>query len=194
MGFVRTARIGLAALALGCVFASGCAAQRDPINQVQIGALPKTFFVGQMLEDSSDDPEFYYRTTVVDVAAGAGSEELFTSSDAQPTVRVRWEITETKLIARLSYELIDNTDGTGTTGGPPRNDAPSMATVAAAKAPAQSTTDGQIVASFTITKHFDIRRSYNANTGATTCAWTGRRTSSPTPTTSTRSRRWVSPA
>ena len=27
-----------------------------------------------------------------------GSEELFTSSDAQPTVRVRWEITETKLV------------------------------------------------------------------------------------------------
>ena len=168
MGFVRSARIRLAALAFlvgGCVVASGCAAQRDPINQVQIGALPKTFFVGQMLEDSSDDPEFYYRTTVVDVAAGAGSEELFTSSDAQPTVRVRWEITETKLIARLSYELIDNTDGTGTTGGPPRNDAPSVATVAAAKAPAASTTDGQIVASFTIQKHFDIRRSYNANTG-----------------------------
>ena len=94
-------------------------AERDPINQVQVGALPKTFFVGQKFEDASDDPEFYFRTTVVDVAAGAGSEELFTSSDAQPTVRVRWEITETKLIARLSYELIDNTDGTGTTGGRP---------------------------------------------------------------------------
>ena len=160
MGFVRSARIGLAALALGCVFSSGCAAQRDPINQVQVGALPKTFFVGPMLEDASDDPEFYFRTTVVDVAAGAGAEELFTSSDAQPTVRVRWEISETKLIARLSYELIDNTDGTGTTGGPPRNDA-----ARSAKGPAQSTTDGQIVASFTIQKHFDIRRSYNANTG-----------------------------
>src|SRR3954454_10166007 len=140
MRFVNMARFGVAALALGCSLAVGCAAERDPINQVQIGALPKSFFVGAKLEDASDDPEFYFRTTVVDVAAGAGSEELFTSSDAQPTVRIRWEITETKLIGRLSYELIDNTDGTGTTGGPPRNDAPRDVAAAPAKAPAQRTT------------------------------------------------------
>ena len=35
------------------------------------------------------------RTTVVDVASGAGADGLFTSSDAQPMVRIRWEITET---------------------------------------------------------------------------------------------------
>ena len=31
--------------------------------------------------------------------------------------------------------------------------------------PARTTTDGQIVASFAITKHFDIRRDYNPTTG-----------------------------
>ena len=166
MRFVNTARFGLAALALGCSLAVGCAAERDPINQVQIGALPKTFFVGDKLEDASDDPEFYFRTTVVDVAAGAGSEELFTSSDAQPTVRVRWEITETKLIARLAYELIDNTDGTGTNGGARNDEARAAATAGMpAKAPSRTTTDGQIVASFTITKQFDVRRGYNPQTG-----------------------------
>jgi hypothetical protein len=166
MGFARSARFGLAALALGCTFAAGCATERDPINQVQVGALPKTFFVGEKLEDASDDPEFYFRTTVVDVAAGAGAEELFTSSDAQPTVRIRWEITETKLVARLAYELIDNTDGTGTNGSA-RNDEPRTAATAGAppKAPARTTTDGQIVASFAITKQFDVRRGYNSTTG-----------------------------
>lgn len=165
MGKIRTARI--AALGLACALAgSGCAEERDPINQVDLGALPKSFFVGEKLEDAADDPEFYFRTTLVDVSAGAGSEELFTSSDAQPTVRVRWEITDTKLIARLAYELIDNTDGKGTAGGS-RNDEPRPPVVdgVQAKVPARTTTDGQIVASFEITKQFDVRRGYNAQTG-----------------------------
>ncbi len=167
MGFFRTARFGLAALAVGCVLGgSGCAEERDPINRVDLGALPKTFFVGEKLEDASDDPEFYFRTTLVDVSAGAGSEELFTSTDAQPTVRVRWEITDAKLIARLAYELVDNTDGKGTPGGA-RNDEPRPPVVdgVRAKVPARTTTDGQIVASFEIRKHFDVRRGYNAETG-----------------------------
>ena len=168
MGIVRTARLCVAALALGCVaVGSGCASEREPINQVDTGALPKSFFVGEKLEDATDDPEFYFRTTVVDVAAGAGSEELFTSSDAQPTVRVRWEITEKNLIARLAYELIDNTDQTGTGSGA-RNDEPRPVAKdgnPAPKVPARTTTDGQIVASFDIEKQFDIRRSYNETTG-----------------------------
>jgi hypothetical protein len=161
------ARHVFAAMSLASIVAAqGCAEERDPINQVQVGALPKSFFVGAKLDDASDDPEFYMRTTVVDVASGAGAETLFTSTDAQPTVRMRWEITETKLIGRLSYELIDGTDGSGT-NGPPRNDEPT-ATTANGKAPARTTTDGQIVASFAIEKHFDIRRSYNESTGEET--------------------------
>ncbi len=153
----------LAAAALAFVVAGpGCAAERDPIDQVQLNAMPKSFFVGAKLEDASDDPEFYFRTTVVDVAAGAGSESLFTSSDSQPTVRIRWEITETNLLGRLSYELIDNTDLKGT-NGPARDDETRAAS--GTKAPARTTTDGQIVASFKILKQFDIRRAYNTDTG-----------------------------
>jgi hypothetical protein len=121
----------------------GCAAERDPINRVQALALPKSFFVGEKLADPSDDPEFYMRTTLVDVSAGAGSDGLFTSSDAQPTTRIRWEITEKKLYARLTYELIQDTDHKGT----------------------RPTPDGQVVAAFEIEKHFDIRRDYNQTTG-----------------------------
>jgi hypothetical protein len=157
MGIVgKCARIVL----LGAVVAgSGCAAERDPINQVQVGAMPKSFFIGPDFQDASKAPEFYFRTTVVDVAAGAGSDSLFTNSDAQPTVRIKWEITETELNARLSYELIADTDQTGT-NGPPRADQ-----ARTPNAPARATQDGQIVASFTIQKQFDIRRDYNAQTG-----------------------------
>lgn len=167
MGFERwarwSARCALASLVLGCaVGGSACAGERDPIDQVNLGALPKSFFVGERLNDASDDPEFYFRTTVVDVAAGAGSESLFTSSDAQPTVRVRWEITESKLVARLAYELVEGTDGKGTSGGP-RGDEPR-----GEGAPPRPSTDGQIVAAFTITKHFDVRRDYLPGTGEET--------------------------
>lgn len=146
-------------LALGCALAggAGCAGERPPIDQVQTGVLPKEFFVGPDLASVDDDPEFYFRTTVVDVAAGAGSESLFTASDAQPTVRIRWEVTQNLLVARLAYELVDGTDGKGT-GGAARNDEPRVG-------PPRRTSDGQIVASFAIQKHFDIIRSYNSSTG-----------------------------
>jgi hypothetical protein len=122
-----------------------CAEERDPIDQTQLGRIDKAFFVGD-LRTTDDDPEFYQRTTVVDVSAGATAGSLFTNSDAQPTVRVRWEITETQLIARLAYELIDGTDGKGV------------------KRLAQPS-DGQPVAAYKIEKHFDIRRDYNEQTG-----------------------------
>src|SRR5262245_52269818 len=121
---------------------TGCASERAPINRVQANALAKSFFVGK-LDDASDDPEFYMRTSIVDAAAGAGSDGLFTSSDAQPTVRIRWDIQQELLLARLTYELVEGTDGKG----------------------AHRVPDGQIVAAYEIEKHFDIKRDYNEATG-----------------------------
>src|SRR5215467_4382107 len=76
-------RIGFAALLTG-VFASGsgCAAQRDPIDRVQPNAIPKSFFIGAKYNDSTDDPEFYARTMVIDVPYGesGGDWGLFTNS------------------------------------------------------------------------------------------------------------------
>src|SRR5439155_13926460 len=123
------------------VLVAGCASERPPIDRIQPNALTKSFFVGE-LADPADDPEFYMRTTVVDVASGAGSDGLFTSSDAQPTARVRFEITEHLLVARLTYELVQDTDYKG----------------------ARRTPDGQAVAAFAIEKHFDIKRDYNPTT------------------------------
>ncbi len=81
-----------------------------PINRVQPNALAKSFFVGAV-GDPEDDPEFYYRPTVVDVDYGAGQSSLFTASYAQTLVRVRWEVSEDLLLARLSYDRIDGTSG-----------------------------------------------------------------------------------
>ena len=107
-----TSRLGLGAVALG-LLAAGCAEERSPINRVQPNALQKSFFVGADLQDISDDPEFFKRDTVVDVGYGAAQDGLFTSTYAQPVSRIRWEITEGILNARLSYERIEDSDGKG---------------------------------------------------------------------------------
>jgi hypothetical protein len=57
--------------------------------------------------------------------------------------RVKWEIQETVLVARLTYERIQNSDHHGS----------------------QKTNNGQIVAEFNISSHFDIKNDYNPQTG-----------------------------
>ena len=137
-------RLGLAAIAGAVAWSAlGCAQERDPINRVQANAMSKHFFVGADLSATKDDPEFYMRNTVVDVPYGAGQDGLFTASYAQPLSRVKWEITEQNLVARQTYEHIQDSDHNGT----------------------KHTNNGQVVASFTIQSHFDIRRSYNPQTG-----------------------------
>jgi hypothetical protein len=141
----------LAALALAQVAGAwGCAQERAPINRVQPDALDKSFFVGADLQGIEDDPEFYKRGTVVDVAYGAAQDGLFTSSYGEPLSRIRWEITENTLNARLSYERIAGTDGAGNQySGVQLN----------------ASNDGQIIASYTIESQFDIKNDYNPQTG-----------------------------
>lgn len=136
-------RLGVAALTGAVGWSSiGCAQERDPINQVQADALDKHFFVGASLNDTSDDPEFYMRDTVVDVPYG-DQNGLFTAYDSQPLTRIKWEIQENNLIARETYEHITDSDHHGS----------------------KTSNNGQIVGMWTITSHFDIRRSYNPQTG-----------------------------
>lgn len=146
--WTRALLLGAAGLAGGSVV--GCAQERPPINRVQADALAKSFFVGAKLNDASDDPEFYMRGTVVDVGYGAAQDGLFTSTYAQPVSRIRWEVTDGLLNARLAYERIQSTDAKGNKFDGYQK---------------KVTNDGQIVASYKISSHFDIRRSYNPTTG-----------------------------
>ena len=123
---------------------AGCAAERAPIDRVQPYALDKTFFVGEDLVDPGDNPEFWTQATLVDVGFGEHSSSLFTSSDAQRLARIRWQIAEDLLLARLAYERIEGTDGRGV---------------------GEKTDEGILVAAFKIDKHFDIVHDYNSTTG-----------------------------
>ncbi|MBK8254550.1 MAG: hypothetical protein IPK82_18020 [Polyangiaceae bacterium] len=139
-----TRALMLGAIGLAAGSSAGCAEERDPIMQVQPNALAKSFFVGRDLQGSTDDPEFYFQTTLVDVGYGAQQDGLFTSTYAQPLSRIKWQVTENFLIARITYERINNSDGKG--AGPASN-------------------DGVIAAVYPIQSHFDIRRAYNPSTG-----------------------------
>jgi hypothetical protein len=142
----------LAAAVALVVGAASCAKERPPINRVQADALAKSFFVGARLDSPDDDPEFYKRGSVVDVAYGAAQDGLFTSSYGQPLSRVRWEITEDALNARLSYERIAGTDNKGNAYD-------------GVQGKTKTANDGQIVATYKISSHFDVKHDYNPQTG-----------------------------
>ncbi len=137
-------------MVLALALLGACAQERGPINRVQPNALDKAFFVGPNLDSTADDPEFYKQGSLVDVAYGAAQDGLFTSSYGQPLSRIRWEITEATLNARLAYERITGTDSKGNP----------MAGVQP-----KPSNDGQIVASYAIASHFDVKNDYNPQTG-----------------------------
>ncbi len=135
--------LGLIALSCAVLGVSmGCAEERAPINRVQAEALSKHFFVGANLSDPSDDPEFYMGNRIIDEPYGV-SQGFWMVQSIGSLARIKWEIQEKVLIARLTYERIQNSDHHGT----------------------QATDNGQVVAEFNISSHFDIVRDYNPQTG-----------------------------
>jgi hypothetical protein len=140
----RKLNLLLGAALLSLLLMNGCAEERPPIDRVQPFALEKSFFVGDDLLSADDNPEFWAQATLVDVGYGASQSGLFTSTYAQPMSRIRWQITEDLLIARLAYERIAGSDGKGI---------------------GDKTLEGIIVAAFPIEKHFDIVNAYNSTTG-----------------------------
>src|SRR5690606_26188747 len=140
---ISRSSLGLLGAVFLAVLTGGCAEEREPINRVQPYALKKSYFVGENLLDGSDDPEFYFNTTIIDVGYGAYGG-IFTSTYAQPVARIKWVIDEDSLIGRLTYERIEGSDGKGGARDPD---------------------DGIVAIRFRIKKHFDIKRAYNPTTG-----------------------------
>ncbi len=140
----RTVRHSLLGALASLALLAGCAQETQPINRVQPNYYDKSFFVGADFQGIKDDPEFYSQSTLVDVGYGAGQDGLFTSTYAQPLTRVKWQVTEDLLIARLAYERVKGTDGKGV---------------------GNATNDGIVVAAYPIVSHFDVRRQYNPSTG-----------------------------
>ncbi len=154
-------RVGLMALVTGVVGSSGgmvgCASERDPINRVQLNAIPKSFLLGADYTDAKDDPEFYARSMLIKVPYGqSGGDALLFTNSINSVSKIKWQIQEDKLIGRVSFERIVGTDGQGkntTTNG------------AADPTKPIAQNDGLVVYQFRIVSQFDIRRAYNSGTG-----------------------------
>jgi hypothetical protein len=154
-------RIGLTALVMGVVGGSsgmvGCAAERDPIDRTQPGVVTKSFFIGANFEDYKDDPEF--RTKSYNIDSGAQTSSYLAAIGGSSAVdRVRWEVTENWLFARRSYQESPGADNRGL----PRKE------VEPGKFEFPGKPNGTIIAAYKISKHFDVRRAYNAQTGEET--------------------------
>ncbi len=146
----------LCAAVSACVLGSGCAEQRPAIDRVNAGAISKHFFVGADLSDASDDPQFYWRNYVVSASA---AQSLIGVGSWGGVDRIKWEVTEGLLIARKAYQIATGQDQSAQIDP----NAPGAVDPYGAKlVPAES---GTVVAAYNITSHFDIRRSYNPQTG-----------------------------
>lgn len=95
------------------------------------------------LEKSMFTGEYYYQRTVVDVPSGNGFT-FVGGTDFSGLKRITWDIQENMLLARRSYELIAGADDLAITG---------------------EDYEGEVIAAFRITSHFDITRAYNSTTG-----------------------------
>ena len=161
-GFGRFGLISLIAAILAVTSAMGCASARDPIDRVQANAIPKSFFIGEKLNDASDDPVFYARTMIIDVPFGesGGTSSLFTNGQNVAS-KIKWDVEEDQLVGRVAFERILGTDGKGTTPTPPT----SITSPVVDRTKPLAQNDGIVVYSFKIESQFDIRRSYNPTTG-----------------------------
>ncbi|MCC6621248.1 MAG: hypothetical protein IT385_08335 [Deltaproteobacteria bacterium] len=139
-----TQRLELALAAALAVAASACAEERPAIDRTQPDRLDKKYFLGEDFRATTDDPEFYMVGTLVDVGYGASQDGLFTNTYAQPVSRVKFVVTEGYLIARITYERVDGSDGKGA---------------------GVATNDGVIAAMYKIQSHFDVVQAYNSTTG-----------------------------
>lgn len=135
-------RLGLASamamLVAGTGTVGGCASEQPAINQVQDGYIRKADLLGT---DAKNPTEWYMRQTITD----ARRSNPFAFVGMQDEMRrIRFDVQENYLVARLSYELVSGADGHGV--DPTKN-------------------DGMIVAVFAIQSHFDVKRAYNTATG-----------------------------
>jgi hypothetical protein len=137
MHIKRIKELLLGAFAVGALgSAQGCAQERDAVNRVQDGLVPKSYFVhaddrGRFI-DASD--VWYFRTSITDVPASQASGFIGAASDMS---RIKWRITADTLFAyRDDADILNSGDK-----------------------------NGGVIAAFPIEGHVDIRRQYNPITG-----------------------------
>jgi len=123
--------------ALAAVVGAGCSTRNEDLNRVVNPYWSKAYF--------NNEDEWYLRSTVVDAPPEHGWISI-ADGDWLMLEKIRWEITENRLIGWRTY---------ASAPGAENEDLPG----------ADAIYRGQPVAIFAITDHFDIRRDFSSLTG-----------------------------
>jgi len=160
-------------LVLGCLLAmvgvtsSGCLGERPAINQVQPDFLDKEQLIpvqynalvaGSRPETLTEDmirrePVWAHQVTIIDKPATTGAQGISWYTQLE---KINWEVSEGFLIARQSYDRLRAGQSAG-----PVSEIAGDNRFGIAGNPRQ----GEILAVYRISSHFDIRRAYNQTTG-----------------------------
>ncbi len=163
-----TQLLGLTVILAGASSFVGCMESRPAINRVQPDFLDKSQLIpvqyglltaGQTptqltREALRREPQWALQITIIDKPATTGNTGISWYTGVE---KVNWEVTENFLIARMSYDHLNHADGAAASDPAYANDN----TRNISSNPRQ----GEILAVYGIQSHFDVRRSYNAQTG-----------------------------
>lgn len=160
---------GLSTILAGAGMSAGCMEARPAINRVQPDFLDKTQLIPVQYdlltrvgrspaeltrEDLRREPVWAHQITIIDKPATTGLQGLSWYTQVE---KINWEVSENFLIARLAYDRLNRAEGVVGSNNPRTNDNENPIS--------NNPRQGEILAVYRIQSHFDIRRSYNPQTG-----------------------------
>ena len=160
---------GLSTILAGAGMSAGCMEARPAINRVQPDFLDKTQLIPVQYDllsragrtpqqlsaaDLRREPIWAHQITIVDKPATTGLQGLSWYTQVE---KINWEVTEGFLVARLAYDRLNRAEGVTGSANPRTND--NLRNISG------NPRAGEILAVYRIQSHFDIRRSYNPQTG-----------------------------
>lgn len=160
---------GLSMILAGAGMSAGCMEARPAINRVQPDFLDKTQLIPVQYdlltragrtptqltrEDLRREPIWAHQITIIDKPATTGQQGISWYTDME---KINWEVTESFLIARRAYDRLNRAENvTGSANPFPGDNDTNIS---------GNPRNGEILAVYRIQSHFDIRRSYNPQTG-----------------------------
>lgn len=160
---------GLSTILAGAGISGGCMEARPAINRVQpdfldkqqlipiqYGLLAQAGRTPQQLtrEDLRREPQWAHQITIIDKPATTGQQGISWYTQVE---KINWEVTENFLIARLAYDRLNRAENNAASANPWSGDNDRNIS--------NNPRAGEILAVYGIQSHFDIRRSYNPQTG-----------------------------
>lgn len=160
--------LGLTMILAGASSYVGCMEARPAINRVQPDFLDKSQLIpvqyGLLTQGQTPtqltrealrrEPQWALQITIIDKPATTGTTGISFYTQVE---KINWEVTENFLIGRLAYDRLNRAEGVAASNSAYANDNDTNIS--------GNPHQGEILAVYGIQTHFDVRRSYNPQTG-----------------------------